>query len=99
MHPISPVKSSPSTADEASSSVFGAATARARQVSSISRSRSTETPTSLELRTAPGLLRVMRTQVMPNSSSTSMATCSASVSTRWNCEPSTKARMRLATRL
>src|SRR5579863_2028732 len=79
----------------------GALTApgRARQCSRWLRSRSTTTPTSRELRMAPGLLKEIRTQATPKSSRRSMATCSARVSTRWKLDSSTNASTRFAIRL
>ena len=53
-----------------------------RHCSSGARSRSRATPTSREPRTAPGLLNTIPTQANPNSSRTSMATCSARDSTK-----------------
>src|SRR5208283_84721 len=72
---------------------------RARHCVRWLRSRSRATPTSRELRIAPGLLRMMLTQATPNSSSTSMARCSARVSTKWNCDASTNASTHFEIRL
>src|SRR6185437_2326180 len=58
------------------------AAAAARHVSRSPRLRSRITPTSRELRTAPGLLNAIWTEATPKSSRMSMAMCSARVSTR-----------------
>src|SRR5271170_7676445 len=76
-----------------------AAAACARHFSRSLRSRSSVTPTSRELRMAPGLLNDSRTQAMPKSSRRSMAMCCARVSTRWNFDSSTNASTRFAIRL